>query len=494
MRMGMLVVAVAVITATALAPAVEQTIKGSETGWVATGLPSGCVMPANVITVAKSGGNYNKIQDAVDAATTGTTVLVFPGEYAEQVFITKPISLIGTDKNNCVIKYNKGGREDVLVLVNGFESGFAEIKNLTMWNTHNSYSTAIRAERPARISNCIMIGNHADTVILRCLNPEHNIYVDNCYIDGHYDSLTFASNAGHAWVSNSTIVSATLGPVWAGTVNCNAHIDDCNLILTKGKGGGINLGEDAGKGIKMYLSNVRCFNSDRTAIPLFRSASFGTGTTAYVSDCLYSEIGNSNVKVVYPKSNAINADGNSAFSGSVSVGSLKIGGTEVVSSARAISAAGLSNTEIRWKDWASAACGTAYSGWCFQKAESDYVTECLFSNQDGQIVYFPIPYEAGTILTRLRVKWCANAQDNGIKVRLVKRDETAYNDAWMVVGAQLPYIDSAGDLNININTYDFADETMQANYSYSIEVESVVDNPVGVRLYSVGIETSKRVY
>ncbi|HPL75634.1 MAG TPA: hypothetical protein PKW18_13830, partial [Candidatus Sumerlaeota bacterium] len=35
----------------------------------------------NLITVAKSGGDYDTIQAAVDAATTGTTVLVFPGRY-----------------------------------------------------------------------------------------------------------------------------------------------------------------------------------------------------------------------------------------------------------------------------------------------------------------------------------------------------------------------------------------------------------------------------
>jgi len=163
-------------------------------------------------------------------------------------------------------------------------------------------------------------------------------------------------------------------------------------------------------------------------------------------------------------------------------------------------------SETRWKDWAAvAACGAAVVwdgnrgrnvGWSpgYGDETGCYFYNYLLSDDDGQRVYFPIPYEAGTILTRLRVKWCANAQDNGIKVRLVKRDESACNNAWTVVGAQQSYIDSAGDINININTYDFADETTQANHSYTIEVESVVDNPVGVRLYSFGIETSKRVY
>ncbi len=488
-----------------LTPSVDQTIKWSGTAWVATGFPAAGNY-ANLITVAKSGGDYTTIQAAVDAATTGTTVLVFPGVYEEKVAINKAISLVGTDKNNCVIKHNKDGREDAVVMVRAFMSGFAEIKDLTLWNTGESYSTALRVERPARISNCVMIGNHADTVILKCLYSKHSIYVDNCYITGYYDSLTFASNAGHAWASNCIIVSEGCSPVWVGTKDCNAHINDCDLIVQREDGGaGINIGDDVGKSINMFLSNIRCYKPARTAIPLFRIYN-GTGTTAYVSNCEYSEIGNSNVSIVYTKTSAINADGNSVFGGSINAGSLKIGGTETVSSSRAVSAVGLSNSETRWKDWAAvAACGAAVVwdgnrgrnvGWSpgYGDEAGCYFYNYLLSDDDGQRVYFPIPYEAGTILTRLRVKWCANAQDNGIKVRLVKRDETAYNDAWTVVGAQQSYIDSAGDLNININTYDFADETMQANHSYAIEVESVVDNPDGVRLYSFGIETSKRVY
>ncbi|HOR65849.1 MAG TPA: hypothetical protein PLE18_13430, partial [Candidatus Sumerlaeota bacterium] len=63
-----------------LMPSVDQTVKWSGTACVATGFPAAGNY-ANLITVAKSGGDYGTIQAAVDAATTGTTVLVFPGRY-----------------------------------------------------------------------------------------------------------------------------------------------------------------------------------------------------------------------------------------------------------------------------------------------------------------------------------------------------------------------------------------------------------------------------
>ncbi|HON49466.1 MAG TPA: hypothetical protein PLI82_02615 [Candidatus Sumerlaeota bacterium] len=281
---------------------------------------------ANVITVAKSGGDYDTIQAAVEAATTGTTVLVSPGEYAEQVFITKAISLIGTDKNNCVIKKsvagNGGGGAHLVSVKTGIASGYVKIKNLTMWNTYSAYSsTALMIESSARVSNCILIGNHADTLYLR---RNCNIYVDRCQISGLYDvvSIDGINHSLEYKISNSTIVStgssgANSMPVWIGNNNSNAHINDCDLI-THGTTGaaGILVASDSGKTIKMYLTNVRCFKRDYTVVPLFYSNSNGTGTTAYISNCQYSTLGNSNVTAHYLKTSGADMNGNLKVSGS----------------------------------------------------------------------------------------------------------------------------------------------------------------------------------
>jgi len=47
--------------------------------------------------------------------------------------------------------------------------------------------------------------------------------------------------------------------------------------------------------------------------------------------------------------------------------------------------------------------------------------------------------------------------------------------------------------DVTVSTYDFPDETLAADTSYAIEVESVKASS-SVALYSAGVETSKRVY
>jgi hypothetical protein len=115
---------------------------------------------------------------------------------------------------------------------------------------------------------------------------------------------------------------------------------------------------------------------------------------------------------------------------------------------------------------------------------------------DAKCRLFDLRYHAGTILTRLRVEWQAEGNNSGVKVRLLKRQIKA--SSWALIGSQQTYTDSASPYDITICSgapeyYDFPDETMTAGYVYAIEVESEVAS-AGTKLYSVGVETSKRVY
>ncbi len=163
------------------------------------------------------------------------------------------------------------------------------------------------------------------------------------------------------------------------------------------------------------------------------------------------------------------------------------------------------NTEFkktRWKDWA--ACGAAGQNAVGLEIQGDGGTtleyhtwyppgrddvSALYAAEPGIKILFPIDYETGTILTRLRVKYKGGGTGDGVKVRLVKRDESGTNTGWSVVGTQQSYTSA----NVACAVYDFADETMADNYSYSIEIESEVLS-VGVYLYSAGIEAGMRVF
>jgi parallel beta-helix repeat protein len=69
-------------------------------------------------------GNYTRIQDALDNATTGGTVHVFSGTYHEHIRITTSVHLIGENKDSTVID---GDNEEYVIILdadNSTLSGF----------------------------------------------------------------------------------------------------------------------------------------------------------------------------------------------------------------------------------------------------------------------------------------------------------------------------------------------------------------------------------
>lgn len=112
----------------------------------------------------------------------------------------------------------------------------------------------------------------------------------------------------------------------------------------------------------------------------------------------------------------------------------------------------------------------------------------LDTSTDGEFVWVPIPYQAGTTLTRLRVKYAGTDGSTGVIVTLRKRDESGTTTAFTTVGAAQTMLNSGAI----VTTYDFANEAMDANRSYEIQFESEVPGGQTVTLYAWGIETDGR--
>ncbi len=89
----------------------------------------------NILYVGGSGGgNYTKIQDAIDNASDGDTVFVYNGTYYEKVVVDKSINLIGEDKTSTVID---GSRVSHVVYVSAY---WVNISGFTIQNSGHNWA------------------------------------------------------------------------------------------------------------------------------------------------------------------------------------------------------------------------------------------------------------------------------------------------------------------------------------------------------------------
>lgn len=119
----------------------------------------------------------------------------------------------------------------------------------------------------------------------------------------------------------------------------------------------------------------------------------------------------------------------------------------------------------------------------------DTKSSFLRSKRNNDKIMFAVPYEMGTVLKAIRVKFDGEHNENGIKIKLIKRNEINSDINWTIVGEEKIF--RAGEINTSV--LDFHEEVMEENHSYCIEITSVIKRG-GIKLHSIGIQTTKRVY
>jgi parallel beta-helix repeat protein len=168
----------------------------------------------NWLYVGGSGpGNYSKIQDAIDNASTGDTIFVYHGTYYETVVIDKIVDLIGEEKNITII--DGGGKHDVICIHNDNDgvtvSGFT-IQNsgnftdgnyidcgIDVLSNNNTIKNNIISNNPL---NGIRIGLAKGNSIIRNIiinNPNNGVYVD--FSDNNSIVNNFISNNTYAGIT-----------------------------------------------------------------------------------------------------------------------------------------------------------------------------------------------------------------------------------------------------------------------------------------------------
>jgi parallel beta-helix repeat protein len=136
--------------------------------------------------------NYNTIQSAIDAASSGDTVFVYNGIYYENVIIDKSISLIGEDKNSAIIDAEfigspiriEHGADNVII---------KDFKIIRSGGSAGGKAGIIVRSEGNKILDCNIIDNR-DGIDL---SYSHNNIVDNVILDNSnegYGIIIFHSN------------------------------------------------------------------------------------------------------------------------------------------------------------------------------------------------------------------------------------------------------------------------------------------------------------
>jgi parallel beta-helix repeat protein len=213
--------------------------------------------------------DYLTIQEAVNAADTGDTVLVAPGLYNESVFINKPIKLVGEDPNNTII--DGGGYDwDRVTIALSVCSGNVTIDGFTIKNAYygiyaeNANYTTVQNNifssngEAVRVINSFVLTFHKNVVI----SNNEGVFIENssmCTIKdnvfennwGGGPSLYFGCGISLLNLNNSIIANNFLTKHIMGAIELSQAYE--NMIVN-------NLVIDNSFGVNIYVSYNNVFH------------------------------------------------------------------------------------------------------------------------------------------------------------------------------------------------------------------------------------------
>lgn len=181
------------------------------------------VLNATTIIVSKNGGGqFKKIQTAIDNSSAGDTVKVWPGVYEEQIFLTKDIVLMGSGYEETIIT---GSFDPTVTLSIG----------KLMWFRISSKSGSGVLISGGTLTNCVVAdcpvyGIHCQTGsanVFNCVIANNNwgivnrntgtLYVVNCIARPNADYGFYDEGLMFLSYSNGSRTSGTNGNV--GVIN-----------------------------------------------------------------------------------------------------------------------------------------------------------------------------------------------------------------------------------------------------------------------------------
>jgi len=199
-------------------------------------------------------GNFTKIQDAIDNASSGDIIFVYNGTYYENVMLYKSINLIGEKKENTIID---GGEMGIPIKV---MKSYIYISSFTIKNCiSRGEGIQVLTENNIDISDCdilncygngssgIEFSNVFDSSIKDCnfynntgkgikINNCENIEIESCFIENSYNGIIVWFSS-YLKINNTFTINNEDGiNVWSST-----NVDIFNNVVSDNNRKGITI-------------------------------------------------------------------------------------------------------------------------------------------------------------------------------------------------------------------------------------------------------------
>lgn len=227
----------------------------------------------HVLYVGGAGSNnYTKIQDAINIANSGETIYVYndSSPYYENIVISKPVSLVGEDRNTTIINGT--------VRVN---SNFVYISEFTM-TCGDPNGSAVRVSSSSNtISNCNILNSGTGIYFD---SSSYNI-ISNCNVSWNNWQGIFFYKSSNNTVINCVVIGNRCDGIEAEFLSDFNNIVECVLSLNGGDGFGVHMCSHNIVSNCNFLSNgVGISDSSHVAITYCNMSGCGI-VISYSSEC-----------------------------------------------------------------------------------------------------------------------------------------------------------------------------------------------------------------
>ena len=176
---------------------------------------------ADTIYVGHTNANYSTIQEAINAAKNGATIILKSGSYNELIDMNKTLTLIGEDKNTTIINFNPSTLITQVPILN-INADNCSIENLQITLSNKSViAQGISINTKNNTIKNTIITNVSNAIELTAYS-ESNTIIHNQLI--HNSFGIYATNSLHNTISYNTFINNTACNIYVSTESDNNNI------------------------------------------------------------------------------------------------------------------------------------------------------------------------------------------------------------------------------------------------------------------------------